>query len=74
MRKIFAFVLVAVAVLFIASYSYIRSRIVTVPTCGVALLTPPRCASRRWGNAVELDCPVQNKIVYCNDLKQASPK
>jgi hypothetical protein len=53
---------------------YNRRRAVEIPMCGVSLQTPLGCATRKWGNALEINCSKGNKIVYCNDLKQASPK
>lgn len=46
-----------------------------IPTCPAKIVVPHGCEARPWGNAVELDCKgKQPTIVYCDKLKQASPK
>lgn len=46
---------------------------VKIPTCGAELIPPKGCTARAWGNGVEIDCPGEPKIYYCNRLEHPSP-
>lgn len=50
-----------------------HKRVAVVPTCGATLIAPKGCKARAWGNAVEVDCPGEQKIYICNKLEHPSP-